>query len=117
MHGPMNMKFMYIYDGCYLAEFFLEWEMSQTKVTVKIETHVMLNNFFICRLWGNVEKCVTARQASYNSITRHMRVACKITKATVTHSECVILIAFTWQRWLREGAWRLNYTYIACRVI
>jgi len=50
---------MYIYDTN-LAEFFLEEEMSQTKVTVKIETQVMLNNFFFLNrtvyeaLWKNV---------------------------------------------------------------
>jgi hypothetical protein len=30
----------------YLAEFFLEWEMFQTKVIYKIKTHFMFNNFF-----------------------------------------------------------------------
>jgi len=31
-----------------------------------------------------------------------LRAACWITKATDTHSECVILIAFPRQHWLRE---------------
>jgi len=31
-----------------------------------------------------------------------MRFVCCITKATDTHSEYVILIAFLWQKWLRE---------------
>jgi hypothetical protein len=30
----------------YLAQFFLEWEMFQTKVVEKIVTHSMLNNVF-----------------------------------------------------------------------
>jgi hypothetical protein len=30
----------------YLAEFFLEWEMFQTKVAGKVKTHFMFNNFF-----------------------------------------------------------------------
>jgi hypothetical protein len=29
-----------------LAEFFLEWEMLQTKVVEKIKTHFIFNNFF-----------------------------------------------------------------------
>jgi hypothetical protein len=33
-----------------------------------------------------------------------MRIACWITMATDTPSEYVILIAFTWQQWLRERA-------------
>ena len=40
-----------------------------------------------------------------------MRFACHIIKATDTHSEYVILIAFTLQQWLRECASMLRYTY------
>jgi hypothetical protein len=45
-----------------------------------------------------------------------MRIACWITKATDTHSEYVILIAFPRQQWLNERASVLRYTYIACLV-
>jgi hypothetical protein len=38
----------------------------------------------------------------HDNITRRMRIACWITKATGRHSEHVILIAFPQQRWLRE---------------
>ena len=48
--------------------------------------------------------------------TRRMRFACQITKATDTHSEYVILIAFPWQQWLREHPSMLRYMYIACLV-
>jgi hypothetical protein len=41
-----------------------------------------------------VEKYGTARQATDDDIIRRMRFACRITKATDTHSEYVILIAF-----------------------
>jgi hypothetical protein len=67
-------------------------------------THFMLNNFFFrksCRLWDNVEK--------YGTIWR-MRFACWIIKATGTHSEYVILITFTWQKWLRERDSMLRYS-------
>ena len=44
----------------YLAKFFLEWEMFQTKVVEKIKTHILRSNFFFfrksCRLCNNVEK-------------------------------------------------------------
>jgi hypothetical protein len=43
----------------YLAEFFLEWEMFQTKIAEKINTHILHSiTFFLksCRLWDNVEK-------------------------------------------------------------
>ena len=42
-----------------------------------------------------------------------MRVACRITKATDTHSEYVTLIAFPLRQWLQERASMLNYTYTA----
>jgi hypothetical protein len=40
-----------------------------------------------------------------------MRTACWITKATDTHSECVILIAFPLQQRLHDRASVLRYTY------
>jgi hypothetical protein len=40
--------------------------------------------------------------------------ACWITKATDAHSEYVILIALCRQKWLRERASMIRYTYIAC---
>ena len=40
----------------------------------------------------------------------HMRIACRIHKATDTHSECVILIVFPQQQWLRERASRLRHS-------
>jgi hypothetical protein len=61
-----------------------------------------------------VEKYGTARQATDGNIIRRMRFACWITKATDTHSEYVIIVAFLLQRWLRERASMLRYTYIAC---
>jgi hypothetical protein len=102
----------------YLAEFFLEWEIFQTKAVEKIKTILRLITFFrkSCRLWDNVEKYGRARQATGDNIIRRMRFACWITKATDTHSEYVILIAFPRQQWLRERASILRYTYIACLV-
>jgi len=46
-----------------------------------------------------------------------MRIAYWIHKATNTHSEYVIRIAFPLQQWLQERASVLRYTYIACLVI
>jgi len=42
-----------------------------------------------------------------------MRIACCVPKSTDTHSEYVILIAFSLQQWLHET--RLNVTlYVQC---
>jgi hypothetical protein len=43
-----------------------------------------------------------------------MRIACWVPKATNTHSEYVILIAFPLQQWLHERASMLRYICIAC---
>jgi len=46
----------------------------------------------------------------------HMRFACLMIKVTDTHSEYVILIAFSWQQWLRKHTSMLCYMYIVCLV-
>jgi hypothetical protein len=53
-----------------------------------------------------MEKYGAARQTKDDNIglIRRMRFACLVTKATNTHSEYVILIAFPRQQWLRESA-------------
>jgi hypothetical protein len=60
-----------------------------------------------------MEKYCTAGQATDDNITRRMRFACRITKATDTHSEYVILTAFARKQSLRERAPILHYTYVA----
>jgi hypothetical protein len=111
--------YTYVHSWQYLAAFFSEWEMFQTKVVEKIKTHFMFNNFFSrksCRVSDIVEKYGTARQATDDNIIRHMHIPCSITKAADTHSEYVILIVFSRQQWLRERASMSHFTYIACLV-
>ena len=79
----------------------------------------MFNKLFFrkwCRLWDNVEKYGTARQATDGNITRLMRFACWITKATDTHSEYAILSGFPRWQWLLERSLMLRYAYVACLV-
>jgi hypothetical protein len=47
----------------------------------------------------------------------HMRIACWMSEGTNTHSEYVILIAFSLQQWLHEHASILCYMYIVCLVM
>jgi hypothetical protein len=63
-----------------------------------------------------VKKCGRAGHATDGNIIQRMRFACRITKATDTHSEYVILFAFPRQQWLHERATVLRYTYITCLV-
>jgi hypothetical protein len=71
-----------------------------------------------------VEKYGRATQATDGNIIRRMRFACWITKATDTHSECVIFITFPLQQWLRQrasivryGALRVLLIYILGRYV
>jgi hypothetical protein len=78
-----------------------------TNISDKSIENVLCSIIFFrksCCLWFNVEKYGTARQATGDNIIRHMRFACWITKATDTHSEYVILIAFPQQNLLSERA-------------
>ena len=65
----------------YVTEFFLEWEMFQTKISTGIQnTHFMFYNFFFrksCRVWDNMEKQGTARQDAFaNIILRRKGAIC-----------------------------------------
>ena len=94
-----------------------------TECVKKMKTHVQ--NPFSRKswlLWNNVDKYEKLRQATDN-IIRRMRFACWLTKATDTHSEYVILIAFPEQLWFRERASTLrlyihflyfSYLYVHC---
>jgi hypothetical protein len=84
-----------------------------TKCVEKIKTRVQKPiSRKSCLLWNNVEKCGKLRQATDN-IIRRMRFDCWITKATDTHSECVVLTAFPEQWWFRERASMLRL-YVRC---
>jgi hypothetical protein len=74
-------------------------------------THFMFNNFFrkSYHLWGNVERYATTWQATDDNKVRRMRIACWLNKATGTHSDYVIVIAFARQQWLHEHASILTY--------
>ena len=93
--------------------------MFQTKVLRKINTHILCTVTYIrksCRLWDNVKKYCTARQATNDNIIQRMSIACWIPKATNTHSQHVILIVLPLQQWLHERISVLRYTYIVCHV-
>ena len=77
-----------IHFWSYVAQFFLEWEMFQTKVVEEIKTHILCWVFFFfrksCRLWDNVEKYSRAGQ---DTDDRRMRISRWIPKATDTHTQ------------------------------
>ena len=84
----------------YLVRFFLEWEMSETKVIEKIKTHIgcsiyfrFENPVFYVITWKNMAKPGRPPLTLWR-----MRMACWVPKVTNTHSEYVIIIAFALQQ-------------------
>ena len=68
------------------------------------------------RLWENVDNYCTAGHATGDETIWRMRFAWSVPKATNTHSEYVILIAFPLHQWLREHISMLRSAFIACPV-
>jgi len=76
-------------------------------------THFVFSNCFFSEnravyeiMWKNIVERGKPQVAIWR-----MRFACWIMKATNTHSEYVILIAFRLQQWLHKRASILHYTY------
>jgi len=72
----------------------------QTKLVKKIKTHFIYRNLLSENrvIYEAVEMYGRAKQATDDNIIRRMCIACCINKATGTHSEYVIPIAFSWQQ-------------------
>ena len=78
------------------------------KFVEKIKRHILRSVTFFLKseiyeiTWKNMVQPVS--QATEDSMILRMCIACWIPKATDTHSECAILIAFPRQQWLHECA-------------
>jgi hypothetical protein len=111
----------YVHLWSYLAEFFIEWSMLQTKVVEKIKTHIVCSKtlffFKLCRLRDDVGKYGRVRQAIDDNIMLSMYTACWIPKATNAHSEYVTHCFFHSKQWSRKRSTMLRHTYIAWLVI
>jgi len=77
---------------------FLEWDTLQTKVIEKIKTHIFCWIIFffsqIVPFMRQYENYGKAGKDKHDNIIQRMRIACWISRATGTHSEYVIPIAF-----------------------
>jgi hypothetical protein len=89
--------------------------MLHTKVVEEIIIQILCSVAFFPKIvpfMRYMEKYGTARHATDDNIIRRMRFTCWITKATDTHVEYVILIAFP-----RQQRTRLNVTLdVGCLV-
>jgi len=90
----------------YLTEFFLRRERFQKNFVEKIKTNIM-PNFYNRGLHEIVWKNIVEPNRPQVTISR-MRITCWIPKATNAHSDYVILVTFTLQRWFLERAWLLR---------
>jgi hypothetical protein len=102
----------YVPFWAYLTHFFLEWEMFQTEVVEKHETHILCSITFFFEntvyeiKWKHIVECGWPPMTIWC-----MCITCCIPKATNTHTGCAILIAFPQEQWLHERASMLHYTY------
>jgi hypothetical protein len=93
--------------------------MFEKKVVEKIKTHNLCSVIFFFEnraIYEIMLKNIVVRSRPQMTIC-HMRIACRIPKATNTHSGCVILIDFPLQQWLHERASMLRYTYSTLPVL
>ena len=91
----------------YLAQFFLEWEMLQTKVVQKIKTHILCSITFFSSENLDVYEIIWTNSVESDRpqmIIWRMHTTCWILQATDTHSEYVIVNVFSLQQWLRKRA-------------
>jgi len=83
--GYLPRASIYIFFLSYLAHFFVESEMLQTKIVEKIKTRILCSIPFSrksCHLWDNVHKYCRAGQ--YTVTVWRMRIAWWITRTTDT---------------------------------
>ena len=93
--------------------------MFQRKGVEKIKTHFLCSVtffFFEHRAVYDIMWKTPVEKGRPQMTMWRMRTACRIPKATNTHLQYVILIAFPLQQWLHEHALMLRYTYIECLV-
>ena len=75
----------------YLTQFFLEWEMFQTKLVDEIKTHMLRSITFLknCTIYEIMLKNILrARQVTVDNITQRMHIACHVPKARHTLRIC-----------------------------
>jgi hypothetical protein len=86
-----------------------EKSFTETKNTISYSILFPENRAVYEKMWKNMVEPDKTRMT-----IQRMRFACWMTKATDTHSQCVILIAFPLQQWLRERASMLRYRFFLC---
>ena len=117
-NGYFTWRPIYIFFF-HISLFAVEWEMFWEKVVKKIKTHILCSATFFPEnravyeiMWENIVERVRPQMTIWR-----MRIASWMPKATNTHSQYVILIAFPLQQRLDERPSVLRHTHIAWFVI
>jgi len=103
----------------YLTQFFLEWETFQTNILLEINTHILGSVtlfFFRKSVFDEITWKYTVGPYMPQTTIWRIHIAYWIPKATNTHSESVIIMAFPLQNLMYERASVVCFTY-DCRVI
>jgi hypothetical protein len=80
---------------------------------IKKKTYFAFKKFILrksSRIWDNEGKYCMAGKAKDEILIGRMRFARRLTKATYTHLEHVIFIAFLGQEWLSQRTSMLSYS-------
>ena len=110
------MKKLYTYDSISADSLYNEKRFKQTWYR-NSNTYFTLNMFSAkCHLWSNMGKYGEARQATDSNTLRSMPFACWVNKATDTHLQYVILIAFPLLQQVGQRTSILILTYTGCLV-
>jgi hypothetical protein len=83
-------------------------------ITTQIECSVIFFPQKSCRLWHNVERYGTARQATNDIIIWRIRFAYWYIRLEKHTQNMYYLLLFPLQQWLQERVSVLGYTHIAC---
>jgi hypothetical protein len=115
-YGYLTQRLIYIFDQISLI-FLKIRNVSDKRCTKNKNTNLRTITFFskIVPFSDNVENNVEADRPHVTILST--RFACWIHKAKNTHSEYVILIAFSRQQRLDGRASILRYMHIACPVV
>ena len=100
----------YIHLWSYLAQFFLEYIIFQTRVSRKSK-YILYIKFFFFENYADHEimwKNIVEQGRPHMTIGR-MHIACWMHKARNTHSKYLLIIAFPLQQLLHECASTLRY--------
>jgi len=110
---------VHIYDNISLKFSFLQWEMFQTEVVEKFETHILCLVTLFRKpwlLWDNVKK-ITVEPVRPQTKTWRILISRWVPKSTDTHTEYIIFLLVSCYNGCRNAPECYVYKYIACLVV